>query len=261
MEKKSVWNEYGEELERRLRLKTYPIAFKLLKNEEDIPDGSQQPSRDFGYRLNLCQAFQLSRREGASLTMLLEDMWCHEPVLAYGLMEPPQFWFEGHTRYPRDVSTLEAGTHFTEDFPRLEVGKYIGVASAPLKNATFDPDLVIIYCDSSQLSLLLLGMEWKDGYDLKHSLSSHAACVYGVVPAVLDRGYQVAIPCRGDHYAAIAGDDEMIFTVHKDKLDGLMTGLREVEKTGSKLPQGYKIRPEYPQSDAYEEISKMMRLR
>ncbi len=261
MAEASMCNKYGEELERRLRLKTHPIAFKLLKNEADIPDGSQRPFRDFGYRLALCQAFQLSRREGASLTMLLEDMWCHEPVIAYGLMDPPQFWFDGHTRYPRDVASPEAGTHFVEDFPRLEVGKCIGIASAPLKNATFDPDLVIIYCDSSQLSLLLLGREWKDGYDLQHALSSHAACVYGVVPAVLDRGYQVAVPCRGDHYAAIAGDDEMIFTVHKDKLDDLMTGLREVEKTGSKLPQGYKMRPEYPQSDAYEEISKMMRLR
>lgn len=261
MEKKSVWNEYGEELERRVRLKTYPLAFKLLESEQDIPEGSVQPSRDLGHRLNLCQAFQLSRREGTSVIMLKEDMWCHEPVLAYGLTEPPQYWFEGHTRYPRDVSSLEAGAHFTEDFPRLKVGTYIGVASAPLKNATFDPDLVIIYCDSSQLSLLLLGREWKDGYDLKHSLSSHAACVYGVVPAILDKGYQVAIPCRGDHYGASAGDDEMIFSVHRDNLGDLITGLREVEKTGSKLPQGYKLHPQYPGADAYEEIARMMGLR
>jgi uncharacterized protein (DUF169 family) len=135
------------------------------------------------------------------------------------------------------------------------------VASAPLTHSLFDPDVVMIYCDSSQLSLLLLGKEWKDGYNLKHELSSHAACVYGVVPAIRDRGYQVAIPCRGDHYSALAGDDEMIFSVHVDKLDDLITGLREVEKTGSKLPRGYTLQPQYPQSDAYEEVSRMMGLR
>jgi uncharacterized protein (DUF169 family) len=30
----------------------------------------------------------------------------------------------------------------------------------------FEPDLVIIYCDSEQLSLLILAREYKDGHDL-----------------------------------------------------------------------------------------------
>jgi hypothetical protein len=56
----------------------------------------------------------------------------------------------------------------------------------------------------------------------------------------------------------MAGDEEMIFTVPQGKLQDLMIGLRHVESTGSKLPQGYAFRPEYPLHDSYKKIAQMM---
>jgi uncharacterized protein (DUF169 family) len=253
-----AYREYGEELERRLRLKTFPLALKLLRKEKDIPKGAIRPLKDLGCHISLCQTFQMSRREGKTVAMLKEDNWCFEPVVGFGLGEPPEYFMQGHNRYPRDVATLEAGKHYAEEFPHLEVGRYIGIISAPLRSTAFEPEFVMIYCDSSQLCLLMLGREYKEGYNLKCALSSHAACVYGVVPAVLSGQCQVAVPCRGDHYRAMAGDEEMIFTVPQQKLRDLMTGLRHVESTGSKLPQGYGFRPEYPLHDSYKKIAQMM---
>ena len=253
-----VYREYGEELERRLRLKTFPLAFKLLKREEEIPEGAKRPLKDWGYHLSLCQTLQISRREGRVMAMLLEDHWCFEPVVGYGLGEPPEHFLEGHNRYPRDVATLEAGRHYAEQFPRLETGKYIGTVSGPLRTVNFEPDFVMIYCDSAQLCLLMLGREYKDGYNLKCALSSHAACVYGVIPVAQTGECYVAVPCRGDHYRAMAGDEELIFTAPREKLDGLLEGLRHVEKTGSKLPQGYAVQPEYALPESYRKIGQMM---
>jgi uncharacterized protein (DUF169 family) len=253
-----VYHEYGEEIERIVRLKTYPLALKLLEKEEDIPDGAQRPLRDFGYRLSLCQAYQVSRREGQTVAMLAKDMWCFEPVIGYGLVEAPEYFMEGHNRYPKDVSTLEAGSHYAQELPKLELGKYVGVVSAPLKTANFKPDAVMMYCDSTQLSLLLLGREWKDGHNLKCALSSHAACVYSAVSTVLSQECHVSVPCRGDRYHAMAGDEEMIFAVPEKKLEDLVTGLRYVEKTGSKLPRGYGLQPEYEEPPAYAKIAQMM---
>jgi len=79
-----------------------------------------------------------------------------------------------------------------------------------------------------------------------------------VVPALQSGEYQVAVPCRGDHYRAMAGDEEMIFTVPKKKLEDLMLGLRRIEATGSKLPVGYSFRPEYPLLESYKKIGEMM---
>jgi uncharacterized protein (DUF169 family) len=253
-----MYQQYGEELERRLRLKTFPLALKLLKKEGDIPEGALRPKRDIGHHLSLCQAFQVSRREGKTMALLKEDHWCFEPVVGYGLGEPPDYFMEGHNRYPKDVATLEAGRHYAEEFPRLKAGKYAGIASAPLRTTNFEPDAVMIYCDAAQLCLLLLGREYKEGYNLKCSISGHAACVYGVVPALQSGECQVAVPCRGDHYRAMAGDEEMIFTVPKGKVEDLMQGLRVIERTGSKLPVGYSFLPEYPLLDSYRKIGEKM---
>jgi len=199
----------------------------------------------------------MSRREGRIMAMGKEDHWCFEPVVGYGLGEAPDYFMQGHNRYPRDVATLEAGKHYADEFPRLKVGKYFGIACAPLKATNFEPDVVIVYCDFSQLSLLLMGREYKDGYNLKCEISGHAACVYGVIPAIKTGQCQIAVPCRGDHYRAMAGDEEMIFTVPRGKLDDLMVGRRAIEKTGSKLPVGYSFFPEYPLQEAYKKIGQI----
>ena len=258
MPKLKYYHEYAEELEKRLRLKTFPVAVKLLERESDIPDVAKRPLRDMGHHLSLCQAFQLSRRAGETVAMLLEDNWCFEPVVGYGLAEPPQYFMEGHNRYPRDVSTLEAGSHYAEEFPRLETGKYVGIVSAPLAQTPFEPQVVMVYGDSAQLGLLLLGREYREGFNLKCALSSHAACVYAVVPAVQTGHCQVAVPCRGDHYRAMAGDDEMIFTVPQAGLEELMAGLRHVNSTGSRLPTGYGFLPEYPLPESYAKIARLI---
>ena len=157
-----TYQEYGDELERRLRSKTFPLAIKMLESEKDIPGGAKRPLKDLGHHFSLCQVLQMSRREGRIMAMLKEDHWCFEPVVGYGLGEPPAFFLDGHNRYPKDVATLEAGKHYADEFPRLKVGKYIVLASAPLKATNFEPDVVTVYCDSTQLCLLLLGREYKD---------------------------------------------------------------------------------------------------
>ena len=53
----------------------------------------------------------------------------------------------------------------------------------------------------------------------------------------------------------MAAEEELIFTVPRGKLDDLMEGLRHVEKTGSKLPQGYAVRPEHPLPESYKKIA------
>ena len=53
------YNSYGEDLERLLRLRTSPIAVKMLEKEEDIPEGAIRPKKDRGYHLAKCQAFAM----------------------------------------------------------------------------------------------------------------------------------------------------------------------------------------------------------
>ena len=239
----SYYHNYGKELERRIRTFTFPLAIKVLKKGEKIPDGVKRPVKDLGEQMALCTGFALSRREGTALAMLKEDMLCFEPVVGYGIEKAPELFLQGHNRYPLDVMNLEAGANYAREFPTLEYGN-MGIMSAPLSTTPFKPDVVMLYCNSEQLSLLLLAREYKDGRNLKCSLSSHAACVYGVITVLQSGQYNVAIPCRGDRYFyAMAGPDELIFTIPEASMDDLMEGLKHVEKSGSRLPKRYGKRP------------------
>jgi uncharacterized protein (DUF169 family) len=261
-----TYRDWGTELERRLRLRSHPLAIRLLEDESDVPTDAARPRSEEGTRLSLCQAFERSRRDGDTVAMLGEDMWCFEPVVGYGLEEPPAAFLDGDNRYPDDVATRKAGRRYAEEFPKLDTDRYVGVLSAPLDSTPVEPHVVTLYLDSEQLSLLLLGREYRGGDNLACSLSAHAACVYGVVPAIQEGRCQVAVPCRGDRYAAMADPDEMIATVPTQELGptqgrclaDVMDGLKEVEETGSHLPSSRRVQVEYPLSESYERIASEM---
>jgi uncharacterized protein (DUF169 family) len=254
-----VYHEHAEELERRLRLQSFVLAIKLLKDENEIPAGAVRPLKDLGYHVALCQGYAFSRKEGKTVAMFKEDMRCFEPIVGYGWEAPPQYFLDGNNRYPQDVKDLQAGENYAKDFPRIEAGRYKGVVSAPLAKVNFIPDTILLYCNSVQLSLALLAREYMDGHDLKCSISSHAACVYSVVPVVNSGQCQIAIPCRGDRYFAMAGDDEIILTVPLSGVEDLLTGFRHVEKYNSRLPKNAVMRrePDFPVS--YVKILEMLK--
>ena len=226
------FNRYGKELEERLQLRTSPIAIKMLRKEKDIPKDAIRPKRDLGTHLALCQGFAMSRRDKKTVAMLKEDNWCSIPVVAFGLAEPPDFYLKGLTEYRVRIGSLKAAKKWAKNSPRLKVGKYIGLVSAPLRTASFEPDLVDIYCNSAQLKCLLDGMKFKNGCLVTSTLEPAGACVQSNVRPLLSGECQVAVPCGGDRKWGLARDDELIFSVPKDKLKDLIFGLRHFDKTG-----------------------------
>ena len=62
---------------------------------------------------------------------------------------------EGKTFLKFAVSEPKAARDLAAALPRLECGKNIGVLSAPLSGASFNPGVVVIYCNTNQLRCLL----------------------------------------------------------------------------------------------------------
>ena len=123
----------------------------------------------------------------------------------------------------------------------------------------FEPDLVIIYCNSAQLRCLLTGIKYKEGYQVTSTLEPGGACVQSTVPVIQSGECQVTVPCAGDYRWALARDDEIIFSLPKDKMEDLMSGLRHFDEIG----RGYtdivhKQRPEYPLAELYVKLGRMV---
>ena len=117
----SEFNHYGEEIERLMLLRTYPLAVKMLEKESDVPEGAIRPKSGQGCHLAQCQTFSISRRKGESIAMLKDDNWCWGPLIAYGLVDPGIA-----EKFPELKDAVRK-------IPLIEHGRYVGIVSAPLK--------------------------------------------------------------------------------------------------------------------------------
>ncbi len=251
-------HKQAEELERLLRLQSFPVGLKLLKSVDEIPEGAQRPLRDMGHHLSFCQALALSRRNGMTIVETKEDMWCFEPVLGLGFEKPPQHFLDGYSRYPFNAITLEAGSTWAKGFPLLDYGLYSAVVSAPLATANFEPDLFIVYGEPAKISRILLAKEWLDGKVITTTVSGSAACVYYVVPVMKDKGWHVTTPCGGDLRRAACETYNMVFSAPIEVLNDLLRGLRAIQEAGGGFPLCISLSIEYPLPKSYVEMGKMI---
>jgi uncharacterized protein (DUF169 family) len=249
-------HEHARELESLLRLQSMPIALKMLTSEQEIPEDALRPMRDMGHHLSFCQALALTRRRGLTVAETLEDMWCFEPVVGLGFVEPPQRFLEGHNRYPASASTLEAGATWARNMPRFDYPAYSAVVTAPLESADFEPDIFILYGSPAVMTQIMLAKNWLDGEDILTTMSGHAACVYYVVPALKQQGWRMSIPCGGDLRRTGLDDYSMVFSAPIGVLGDLLAGLRAIRDTGCGLPSSPSFAVEYPLEESYVEIGK-----
>jgi uncharacterized protein (DUF169 family) len=240
------YNTWGEELEKLLILKTSPLAIKMLEKESDIPEGAIRPRRDRHHHIAQCQAFAISRRERESIAMLKEDSWCWAPLVAYGLVD----W-----RPAADV-ILPKGQ--AEMMPKFEEGKYIGIVSAPLKTANFEPDVVLVYSNTCQLRNMIQVVKDREKALVTSQFDPIDSCVYSIVPVVLNGQYRITLPDPGEYKRAMAGEDEIIFSIPRNKIELIVSGLRRAEeqKRGYTHP-GLALTSDFPQPEFYTKLFKL----
>ncbi len=51
------FQEMGKKIEEYLRPATYPLAIKLIKHKEEIPEGHKKPEEDLELEAFICQNF------------------------------------------------------------------------------------------------------------------------------------------------------------------------------------------------------------
>jgi uncharacterized protein (DUF169 family) len=234
----SAFNKYGEELETSLILRSSPIAVKMLEKVEDIPQGAFRPKKNGGFHIAQCQAFGMSRREGKTVAMLKEDHWCPTALTAYGMV-------------PSSGPTAKWG----ESYMSFDAGKYIGVATAPLKSAAFTPDVVLIYLNPAQLRGLLLPMMFGNS----SRIDSHyflPSCSHCVVDPMKTGNYCVVLPDPGEYQRALTMEEEMIFAVPQAKMSQLMAGLKSGGRMYSHRNQYMSMLPDFEQPQFYKDMFK-----
>ena len=242
-----------QELNRYLRLQTFPVAVSLLESPDDLP-GGMKDLLPKAQPMPVCQGISISRRYGWPVVLGAQQMTCPLGALALGLVEPKERFLDGTVEVPYWVRSKEARARIAANMPKLPHGKYQLVVSAPLAQAQFEPDLIVVYGNPAQMMRLVQGSIYLTGQPVVSNSLGAVGCATYISKALMSGESQMVVCGAGDRIFALTQDDEMCFTIPLARAQDMLTGLAETHKYGLRYPTSSYLRfqPEMP--GAYRDL-------
>ena len=237
MEKQTDWEKLTRRMELLMRLKSFPIAFKMLESKEDL---NQVPfMRRVDHKVTLCQLLTRVRSfdwtVGADADDFMGDM-CSSIV---GLSDTPEGVKDGTFRSIVWVQTKKDGKKYEECIPRLPLGKYEAVAMAPLVYKPFEPDIVIIYANPAQMMLLINSLQFEDYEVMQFHCVGESSCSDAIARCYLDGKPSLTIPCYGERRYGHAQDDDLVMAIPAGMMEKALRGMETLYRRGIRYPISY----------------------
>lgn len=233
------YERIDNQLNKYLRLATFPIGVKLLENSEDLNDVKYLKKPE--HKIALCQIFSYARYYGWTMGCTKEDNLCPLAEISVGFEKSNKLFEEGAFFIGRYNETKEAAKKTTLSMPQLAYGQYSAVIAGALNRIDFKPDLILIWGNSSQIMRLIQGYLWKRGGRISMSTFCDGVCADTISNAMLTRELQVAFPCLGDRRFGLAMDSDLIASIPFEILEEIIEGMEKTHKAGTRYPIPYQI--------------------
>jgi uncharacterized protein (DUF169 family) len=244
MNELATLHQFGATIRAQLGLTAFPLAVKFLSDEAEIPTEAFRPAHDRSQHFSQCQAFKISRSEGMTVAMTKSDLWCWAPLVGFGFAS-----FDAAMDVPEAAGAASS--------PRLPEGQYKAVVSAPLSEASFVPDLVLVYANPAQLRIMLAALKAVDGTVVETTIDPGSSCLYSTVPTMLTGKIRVTLPDPGETKRALTSHDQVILTLPLDKVETLVEGLtRTKAQPLAEVDESAQVESDYPVPDFYKRLWK-----
>ena len=200
------WSIITKKIEQYLRLKTFPIAFKLVEDEQELLENRWVRIPD--KRATLCQLITRVRCFDWTVGATIENF--ATPICPYmlGLLEKPQLVKDGSYRAIKWFKSVKDSKKFEEEFPTVPFGKYKGVVMGPLVYNPFEPDIILLYGNPAQMILIINALQYKDYERFQFFCVGESSCTDYIAQCYLTQKPSVSIPCYGERRFGHAQDDE-----------------------------------------------------
>ncbi|MGB9941065.1 DUF169 domain-containing protein [Methanosarcina sp.] len=226
MEVKEI-NSYGQEMVECLKLKTSPVAVKLVPKGGEIPAGIKK----VGEVMTHCQFIDRVRRTGEEFYTSCEDHMCKIGSGTLGLNELPAEVPSGESYYKEFglFSTQGAARRTAEMMPVLPSSSTEVVMYSPLEKTTFVPDIVVLLCNPKQIMILIQSYMYRNGGRLEASFTgTQSLCAEGIVQTYKEGKIGVGFGCLGSRTFSKMEDEEMIMGIPVELLADVVSGLKEI---------------------------------
>ncbi len=226
----------NDALSEHVRLGSFPVAVRMVKIGESLPDRVKHPLKDLKIKVATCQAVAMARRYGWIISVGEEDLSCPLTAVVFGFKQPSDFYLKGGACEGMYNETGKAGIRSETQVEKFSYGEYQHILMAPLHHTTFDPDVVVIYANPGQVLRLLTAALWKSGGRLSSSFGGRIDCSEEIIVPTRTGQCEIILPCYGDRIFAQTQDQDMAFAIPKNRIEEIIDGLEGTHKGGVRYP-------------------------
>lgn len=227
--------EVEQALNTYIRPLTFPLAIKMLKSEEEIPEKTRRPFQQMKKKVAICQAIGMARKYGWAIAMGKEDMHCALGAAPFGFFKNIDFFNDGNMAAGMFTASKEIGKREEDLVDRFEYGFYSHVMVAPLHRTAFEPELFMVYGNPAQIMRLIQGALYNEGGAVQSSSMGRLGCAT-IITAIKKDECRYLVPGNGDRIFGMTQDYEMAFMIPPSKVDTLLDGLGKTHKAGIRYP-------------------------
>jgi uncharacterized protein (DUF169 family) len=208
-----------------LGLEHEPIAVKFF-GDIIVFDGFEMPSER-----RYCQ-FLMGSREGNGLILTAENISCPAAAWALGFKMPPQKLSSGEMPASMGIfGSPDAAKNTLATMSRLEMGKYKMVASCPLAEAPFDPDVIVVESVPEHLMWIALAQVFSAGGRLNFNTAIlQATCVDITIIPFLTQKLNASFGCYGCREATNLTDSECVLGFPAKDLNSIVHSLQKLNE-------------------------------
>lgn len=227
--------ELEQALNTFIRPLTFPLAIKMLKSEEEIPNRTRRPFLQMKTKIAICQGVGMARKLGWAVAMGKEDIQCALGAAPFGFFENIEYFNEGNLAAGMFTASKEIGKTEEDLVDRYAYGQYSHILVAPLSRTAFDPDLFMLYGNPAQIMRLIQSALYNEGGAVHSSSMGRLGCAT-IITAIKKDECRYLVPGNGDRIFGMAQDYEMAFLIPPSKVDTLLEGLAKTHKAGIRYP-------------------------
>jgi uncharacterized protein (DUF169 family) len=153
-----------------------------------------------------------------------------------GLAELPPFVTEGDMRSIVWLEKKEDAAHCESVIQRIPFGRYKAVLLAPTAYDPFVPDMVLLYANPAQMSLLVNAIQFDNFERLVFYSVGETSCSDVIGRCFVDRVPALSIPCYGERRFGHAADDELAIGLPVEQCGRILANLEKLFKRGVRYP-------------------------
>ncbi len=211
-----------------LGLKNEPVAIKLIKKGEPLPEGIPEPEKN----LRHCQSI-MKARKGECFLMPQSKHACPVGASALGLMPTPEKVASGQFHFALGMfANEEAAKHTIEVRPSLEPGSLEATLVCPLSKVRFEPDVIVVVGTPEQLYWLMPAASTYDkgGRITIQTASFQASCVDSTILPYTTGVPNISMGCYGCRKSTDIAPEEMMLGFKADQLPHIVEVLEKLQE-------------------------------